>query len=169
MDKLCDWTNEQTDKWSRFHNLSTQSATCTQAPYSRFFNHFYECFGSGRFRAAYANSASALPLPLPLKRSYFISSYPTHLFGSGWQKQPLPLPLPKHWVLAFVFLSTSLLVCSCNPFRSIYHEFWVKSHQWASYALIQTISNRINHRSTPTFDDQHENNHVIRNMWDWSH
>ena len=32
------------------------------------------------FRAA---SASALPLPLPSKRSYFTSSYPTHLFGSG--------------------------------------------------------------------------------------
>ena len=50
------------------------------------------------FRAASAASASALPLPLPPKRSYFISSYPTHLFGSGWQKQPLPLPLPKRWL-----------------------------------------------------------------------
>ena len=35
------------------------------------------------FRAASAASASALPLPLPPKRSYFISCYPTHLFGSG--------------------------------------------------------------------------------------
>ena len=37
------------------------------------------------------------PLPLPRFRfrfhqkcSYFISSYPTHEFGSGWQNQPLP-------------------------------------------------------------------------------
>ena len=35
------------------------------------------------FRAASAASASALPLPLPPKCSYFTSSYPTHLFGSG--------------------------------------------------------------------------------------
>ena len=44
-----------------------------------------------------ASAASALPLPLPPKCSYFTSSYPTHLFGSGWQNQPLPLPLPKPW------------------------------------------------------------------------
>ena len=43
-------------------------------------------------------AASALPLPLPPKRSYFISSYPTHLFGSGCHCQPLLLPLPSPWL-----------------------------------------------------------------------
>ena len=41
-------------------------------------------------------AASASALPFPPKRSYFISSYPPHVFGSGCKKQPLPLPLPKH-------------------------------------------------------------------------
>ena len=35
------------------------------------------------FRAASAASASALLLLLPQKRSYFITGYPTHLFGSN--------------------------------------------------------------------------------------
>ena len=35
-------------------------------------------------------------LPLPPKHSYFISSYPTHLFESSWISRPLPLPKPRH-------------------------------------------------------------------------
>ena len=35
------------------------------------------------FRAASATSASVLSLPLPPRHSLFISSYPTHLLGSG--------------------------------------------------------------------------------------
>ena len=45
-------------------------------------------------RAASATPASAPPLLLPPKCSYFTSSYPTDLFGSGCYKQPLPLPKP---------------------------------------------------------------------------
>ena len=68
------------------------------------------------FRAASAASASALPLPLPPKRSYFISSYPTHLFGSGWQNQPFPLPLPKPCYLdSFLDLQPSLFLIGCRP------------------------------------------------------
>ena len=35
--------------------------------------------------------------PLPAKCSYFTSSYPIRLFGSGCHSQPLPPPLPKPW------------------------------------------------------------------------
>ena len=35
------------------------------------------------FSAATATSVSVLPIPRPNKRSYFISSYPTHECGSG--------------------------------------------------------------------------------------
>ena len=48
------------------------------------------------FRAASA-SAFVLPFPLPPECSHFTSSYPTHLFGSGCLKQPLPLPLPVRY------------------------------------------------------------------------
>ena len=41
-----------------------------------------------------ASTASTSALPLPSKGSYFTSSYPTHLFGSGCYKPPLPLPKP---------------------------------------------------------------------------
>ena len=59
------------------------------------------------FSAASTASASTLPLPLPPKCSYFSSSYPTHLFGSGRQKQPLPLPKPRFLYSVLCILSFS--------------------------------------------------------------
>ena len=62
------------------------------------------------------------PLPLPRfcfaspKCSYFTSSYPTYLFGSGCHRQPLPLPKPfqpvclQRRIIAKVSLKT--LICA---------------------------------------------------------
>ena len=61
-----------------------------------------------------------LPLPLPQKCSYFTSSYPTHLFGSGRYSQPLPLPLPKHCMHDRFFLYLRLLDCP----RLLIHRFF---------------------------------------------
>jgi len=106
--KLRSLTDERTDRQTPISEWDMSAHLRQRISKSHFSRITTSVLEAVDFRAA---SASALPLPLPPKRSYFISSHPTHLFGSGWQKQPLPPPLPKYWLQRNHLANKSSTLC----------------------------------------------------------